>query len=551
MRRRTSSGPLSVHAVAGSYVVLLGFDLAADSLDGLLGFAVERTDHTEREKSWLPGFKTFAATDPGRPPGSLVSTRQHPVQDFQWSDFTAKPGHTYTYRVVAMRGTPTELVASDEVAVTVTAQPVDSGIHSVVFNRGVAGSQAYARKFGNKPPDEAGPAAFDWLSRGLVEALLAFIGQAKGSGFGLRAALYEFQYAPVLAEFGAARDRGADVAIIYDGRHNSQDVPSKANHAAVDDAGISDIAKPRETNPSFISHNKFVVLLRDGVPVEVWTGSTNITRGGIFGHSNVGHVVRDPKVAAAYLRYWERLSADPTAAELRPANEAESPLPPGPPGPDTITQVFSPRHGLGALEWYRDRMDQARTGVFLTAAFGVNDLLANVLGTDRDYLRYVLLESEGGNIDLIRRDPDNRIAVGALAGGGALENWLAETTTGLNSHVRFVHTKYLLIDPLTDDPIVISGSANFSDASTTRNDENMLVVRGDTDLADIYLGEFLRLFRHFYARNFVVRQRAAIAARANAAERAAFHLVPDDSWARPFYQPGTVRAKERLAFAGS
>lgn len=54
----------------------------------------------------------------------------------------------------------------------------------------------------------------------------------------------------------------------------------------------------------------------------------------------------------------------------------------------------------------------------------------------------------------------------------------------------------MLIDPLSDDPIVVAGSANFSTASTEKNDENMLVVRGNTRVADIYLGEFMRLYTH-------------------------------------------------------
>jgi phosphatidylserine/phosphatidylglycerophosphate/cardiolipin synthase-like enzyme len=62
--------------------------------------------------------------------------------------------------------------------------------------------------------------------------------------------------------------------------------------------------------------------------------------------------------------------------------------------------------------------------------------------------------------------------------------------------VRYLHNKFMLIDPLGDDPIVVSGSANFSDASTRRNDENMLIVRGDQRVADIYLGEFMRLYGH-------------------------------------------------------
>ena len=56
----------------------------------------------------------------------------------------------------------------------------------VYFNRGVAGSQAYARKFHNQPPDKVpNRAAFIWLSRGLEEAMLAYIGQAKGESYGL------------------------------------------------------------------------------------------------------------------------------------------------------------------------------------------------------------------------------------------------------------------------------------------------------------------------------------------------------------------------------
>jgi phosphatidylserine/phosphatidylglycerophosphate/cardiolipin synthase-like enzyme len=40
----------------------------------------------------------------------------------------------------------------------------------------------------------------------------------------------------------------------------------------------------------------------------------------------------------------------------------------------------------------------------------------------------------------------------------------------------------MLIDPLSADPIVVNGSANFGQASTRRNDENMLVVRADLSL---------------------------------------------------------------------
>jgi len=36
-----------------------------------------------------------------------------------------------------------------------------------------------------------------------------------------------------------------------------------------------------------------------------------------------------------------------------------------------------------------------------------------------------------------------------------------------------------------------------SAASTTDNDDNMIIVRGNKRVADIYLGEFMRLYTHF------------------------------------------------------
>ena len=66
-------------------------------------------------------------------------------------------------------------------------------------------------------------------------------------------------------------------------------------------------------------------------------------------------------------------------------------------------------------------------------------------------------------------------------------NLLAERLTGLNTY-RYVRPhKYVFVDPLRDDPSSQAGSANFSEPSTKENDENMLVIRGDTRVADVYL----------------------------------------------------------------
>lgn len=71
--------------------------------------------------------------------------------------------------------------------------------------------------------------------------------------------------------------------------------------------------------------------------------------------------------------------------------------------------------------------------------------------------------------------------------------------------VKWVHTKYMLIDALGKNPVTVTGSANFSQAGTDKNHENMLVIRGDRRVADIYLGEFMPLHSHYAFREAVAK----------------------------------------------
>ena len=106
--KQPPSGPatngLTVNAIAGTHVVMLGLDMDKSKVAGLLGFAIKRTDHTENERYWLKGMRAFKETYPNPPEGASFSTQDSPVQDFLWSDFTAKPDHNYTYEVVPVRG---------------------------------------------------------------------------------------------------------------------------------------------------------------------------------------------------------------------------------------------------------------------------------------------------------------------------------------------------------------------------------------------------------------------------------------------------------------
>lgn len=194
----------------------------------------------------------------------------------------------------------------------------------------------------------------------------------------------------------------------------------------------------------------------------------------------------------------------------------------------------------------------------MTFAFGMNDLFVRVYDQTDDVIRFALMEKEGtgaqvkeqtATIERIRRRPNVTVSVGNRVELNAFDRWLKEISNPFADNVFYVHTKYMLVDPLGDDPVVVMGSANFSNSSTTDNDENMLVIRGNASVADVYLGEFMRLFTHYAFRESLkfdgVQPDNEMAAMTRG------HLVEDTSWAdERYFAPGQDRFLRRLYFSG-
>lgn len=561
MRATGKSVDLKAAAYAGTYVVVLAWDTIdgkAPARADLLGYAIERAEFdsagTELERYWMRGIKRFKDKDKGLPPGTPVSTAEHPVQGFLWADYTAKAGTRYQFRIVPLYGTVKNPKLDDAAAVTlaVTSEtegdfPQGNGSvrHDVFFNRGVIGSQAYAREFGNREPNADNPRSpeMKWLSRGLFEAMVRFIGLAK-DGMGLRAAVYEFHYQPVANAFAKAIEAGADVKIVYDAESSYK----TDNLATIKAARLDeyDAVIPRTVSEG-IRHNKFIVLLDGEKPVAVWTGSTNISAGGIFGHSNVGHIAWDEDVAAQYLDYWGRLAKNLTPTKLRAPNRAASPTPAQKPPAHSVTPLFSARDGADSnetLEWYAARLGEAREVSCMTFAFNIDEVFQDVLSKDNDVIRYVVKDDPLGEEESIGHDRDVIFAAGAYLVEGALANFLRERSNPLNTN-RYIHNKFMLVDPLSDDPLVVTGSANFSRPSQRSNDENMLVIRGDTRVADIYFGEFMRVFDHHYAR-YIVRVLADAGRSDPSAGYLKDHAV---DWVPSHFDPASYKSKRRKYFA--
>ena len=527
MRKLQIGQVLNVRAIGGLHVVSVAWDFAAGQegkREGLLGFAIERSEFKDGnviERYYLRGIKRFKLKDEGLPPGTPMPTSEHPIQSFQWGDYTAKPATTYRYKVVPVYGQPKLLELDDQSATTIeiTTEAEQGGEaagaeprHDIYFNRGAAGSQAFARKFGKVPLDEDDPKSepMVWLSRGLFEALINFIRLAAKQDAAdykqLRAMLYEFRYLPVGQAFKEAAAAGANVDIRYEAQSYKDD-----NEAMIKEAGIEDLCTPQKSRAG-IRHNKFIVLIHKDVPVAVWTGSTNISAGGIFGHSNVGHAIWDEGIARRYLDFWERL-ADPDVkpASLKKENLKVEATPErhSQPPEDRMLTLFCLRDTKGnelTLDWFADLVGAARGIACATFAFNLDEVFSEALLKDDGTLRYAVFDKNPGEEfeGQIRQFRNTVIAPGAKLEAGDMINFLAERLTGFNKNL-YIHDKFILTDPLGEDPVVVTGTANFSKPSQNANDENMVVIRGNKRVADIYFGEFMRIFDHLYSR-YIVRK---------------------------------------------
>jgi phosphatidylserine/phosphatidylglycerophosphate/cardiolipin synthase-like enzyme len=647
MRARASKDGLTLRVIAGSNNVLLAMDLEEGKRKGCLGFSIERTDLDTGARRWLPNMIRFeqdaldaadisaqavlavspqvakkgsknpagtSKTKSKKPPeqdAPMVSSARAPLQKFRWGDYTLDPGKRYRYRVVPRYGTAEEVIRDgkeserrrqfDDIAGGVSVEVRTEDNHgrevAVFFNRGAAASRAYNNRYGDNDPEDI-PDALWWLSRGLEEALIGFIGQAVDGTYAVHAAIYEFQKPTLLEALTRAAGRGVDVKVafharckIVKGEPDPKDKTAGRNLDAIAQAGIklgraaaavkpaasnkkgapqaaaananAVIAMPRDADPQgAIMHNKFVVLLKKGAggafePIAVWTGSTNWTDGAIYGQLNVGHATFNAAVAKAYDEYFQLLFDNSSASVMKSKNAAAS----APPKelasiPHGVTPIFSPQSKLDMINLYAEI---CRTGkmVMVSAPFVLHPtILETFKKTPAGTLRFLLADKgsalgKQGSVELLEHGNSVSVATELDTELHDFQGRLLEHEESFHHSGVHIHTKVIAMDPLGADPILVTGSANFSNNSTQTNDENSIIIRGDSAVMDIYVTEFLRMFEHYWFRAHLEGKTKGGKQKGKTKEERLKGLSPDSSWTDSYYTQGERDMLERLAFVGA
>ena len=543
--KTNSQDDFRIKAYAGTTGVLLAFDLAESRRQGLLGFAIQQKEGTKKWQ-WLLNSLTFPDRPHALPKWNATPSNIAPIQKFRWADYSIDVNTSCKYRVHLVYGTPDapELGESLEVAVTTDdGKPKD---HRVIFNRAVAASQSFGRQFPelderlstNKDlPIEDWPAKpRDWLQHGLLDQIITFVERAKNDKWALDIAIYEYELKAIVDAVNAAHKRGVQVRVLYHAK--AGDDQTEQNEASLKKIPATR-KRARETQRIF--HDKFIVLSKmnaagDRVPQAVLCGSTNFTENGIYRQANVVHVADDKSIAARYLQLFDVIWDEPAdVAATRKWISENNPMD----STQALFAGFSPRTGSADLAEFINVINAADKDLLFATAFMLPEaILDALLGAENDDVLRYGIQNTASRITGFHADRTAEFAATALLTKG-LEGWVKEGLKGQRGNL-LVHLKAIVANFTTDAPVVISGSHNLSAAASNGNDENYLIIRGDTDLADRYGLEILRFYEHYrfryYAKLLKLKQ--------------ARPLTSDGSWADAYYTDGSLKTLSRLRFSG-
>lgn len=549
MRSESAAGGLSLRAYAGTTGVLLAFNVTEVKRDGLLGFAIER-EGGNRPRQFLQGMLPF----PGEPhqPGQAHPTSEAPIQRFRWSDYRVYPGIEYRYTLYAVRGTPSALELEPGPSIEITTASATEGAHRVLFNRAAAASQAFSRDF---PEVEAElqaandedremvmpPRALAWLSRGLLEQITAICRRAVDPSWALDIAIYEYELPAIIEAVAGAYERGAQVRIVY---HSKTGDPQTVENEKSLVGWPAETRRARTTSRIF--HDKFIVLSSyDGVErsaAAVLCGSTNFTHNGVYRQANVTHHIEDSQAAGRYLEMFTQLfdGADPAATKgWIDAHNRDLAT------DEPLTIGFSPRSGEGDLDHFATEIGSAERDVLFCTAFDLDDRIEQaLLGTAHDEIVRLGLQNRQSAITGYHRDRSARFVAAAMLNDG-LEGYLRESLAGQSGSI-YIHTKLIVVDFTSDAPTVISGSHNLSGAASSGNDENFLILRGMTDVADCYGVEAMRLYEHY---RFRWHQKEGDQEEDEGDEPPKAHtLATDSGWTDDYFESGSLECLDRERF---
>ncbi len=336
-----------------------------------------------------------------------------------------------------------------------------------------------------------------WLqtASGNIDLSTKIIQRINAAQHSLDIALYSFTHHDIYQAIFNAHSRGVKVRLIYDDDQNEDN-----NFITwLRDAGVPCISDAYGNNSGDAHmHNKFIVAdYRDkstGADDWVVGGSANFSYAGALHNAENLITINDEALAAAYTQEFEEMwgsnTDEPNAQHSRfGSNKLENT-----PHRFNINGVW--------VEQYMSPSDN--TEMYLINAAHTADytldfcVLAFTRSTIANAFKERFYDVPGlmvrGVFDAGSKNTSNDI-FDAMSGSGPYA-WNPTADVHWDGTTGTLHHKYLLVDGSfrQSDPIVVTGSHNWSNNANFRNDENTLIIH-DANIANLYYQEFVERYR--------------------------------------------------------
>lgn len=511
---------IEIAVYSNSDDVFLAWRPDAD-IPSCLGFAIERK--INGKVSVLENRVGFSSS----PQRESMPSTEFPFQRLTWTDHEVGRGDRVSYRVRARVGTPDSLSDgpiskwTNEIELT----PIYGDVEAY-FNRGIVLSQFIGKLMAKnkwKPSDlrpnaaEVGNRTREFLAGELRLALLSILDEAiNDKSITLNAALFELTDAELLARLKLIGNRLN--IVLANGAVKAKDDDENADaRKLLKSAGANCI--DRMSAPRFLAHNKFVVISRKGKPEAVWTGSANWQPTGLCTQANNGILIRNASLAQTYLEAWTRISlaGDNNRGDLVSGNTVS------PPKVHTLknksyafAQFTAAQNNIDIHELL-DLIAGAKQSLLFAMFMPGKDIFNAATARSKDiYVRGVVntfpkADSTSVDVSLINSGKQkHNFSLDVIEPKGidhAFSNWVEEITTRQFQAIghAIIHSKMLVIDAFGENPTIVTGSHNFSNAASTKNDENFLVISGNRALAQAYAVNVFGLYDHYRWRNYVAQ----------------------------------------------
>jgi len=317
------------------------------------------------------------------------------------------------------------------------------------------------------------------LDNAVDDTIIAYINRAK---YSIDIAIYNFGtqgISNIATALNAAYNSGIDIRIVYDGNSTNAAISSL-------NVGIGRLSSPTGANWG-IMHNKFMIIdahSSDHNDPIVWTGATNWTSTNINSDANNVVIIQDKSLSIAYTLEFnemygsEGLNPDASAAKFGADKTNNTP-----------NQFII---GGNRVECYFSPSDGTNDQIIKAVNSADYDIEVFTMLITRSDIAYALRDKAFAGKD---------VKVMVNSEGECTPLVISTLQSVLTNNFKTygesytLHSKYMIVDHSDSgsEPLVLTGSHNWSNSANNSNDENTLIIYS-AEIANLFYQDFHQHF---------------------------------------------------------